>query len=785
MKILRRYIFKEALGPFSLGLLVFSFVVMTRAAGKPLELLVQKNVTFSEVVLIFAYLMPSVLTFSIPMAVLLGILLCFGRLSMDSEVTAMRASGVGVHNLLRPVLTFALLAWLLALVNSNVWDPESKFSLKRMGQEIFLKSISGEVRPRVFEESFAQLVLYVQDTTPDKSLWKGVFLADISNRDEPKIIVARSGNLIHDAVERRLQLHLQDGANHAVNASVKDPHEYQVVKFEKMDIPLASATPPSEDSLVRKIPETSTLELLRIGRDSGDRLSGKDPEKRERVLEVQKRLALPASVLIFALLGVALGVISKRGGKSYGFVISLIIFLFYWLLFFQGVEFAKSGRISPYVGPWIANLAFAALAAYLLLIADRQIRGNRWVQTRWAGLVRQFEKVVRFVIGLIPGVTRPLDKSAKPTVPGLRIPLILDKYVIRGFVRYFLLVLATFSVIFIVFTFFELLNDIVEHRIAGLVVFNYFRYLMPQIIFYMIPVSVLVAVLVNFNLLVRTSQITAIKASGISLYRLSIPLFLVAGFVSASSFGLQEYVLPYTNQVQDGLRNIIKGRGPQTFSRPNRKWMMGEEPRIFYYNLFDEDRNLFGGLSVFELDPGTSQIKRRIYATRASWNVREKCWTFEDGWSQEFVGERPANQGFRKFERSMFPHITEPPDYFKKEVKESSKMTLAELREYILDLQRSGFDVVKLTVALHKKLSFPLVSLVMCLIAVPFSLSSGRHGSLYGIGVSLLIGITYWLAQSLFEQIGGAGKMTPFLAAWAPNIVFGAGGVYLLFSIKT
>jgi lipopolysaccharide export LptBFGC system permease protein LptF len=112
-------------------------------------------------------------------------------------------------------------------------------------------------------------------------------------------------------------------------------------------------------------------------------------------------------------------------------------------------------------------------------------------------------------------------------------------------------------------------------------------------------------------------------------------------------------------------------------------------------------------------------------------------------------------------------------------------MDYAELYSYIEDLKKSGFDVIKLSVALQKKLSFPLVSLIMCMIAIPFSFSTGRHGSLYGFGLSIVIGIVYWVVLNFFEQIGGAGKLVPFLAAWAPNMIFGASGIYLLFSIET
>ena len=184
--------------------------------------------------------------------------------------------------------------------------------------------------------------------------------------------------------------------------------------------------------------------------------------------------------------------------------------------------------------------------------------------------------------------------------------------------------------------------------------------------------------------------------------------------------------------------------------------------------------------------------------TRAAWKLRgesmqagpvgmnrRRTWIFEDGWIQGFSEQRATPSLFARFNKSHFPEIAEDPRFFKKEVKQSSQMSYQELHDYIQDLQKSGFDVIRLTVALHKKISFPLVCLIMGMIAIPFSFSTGKRGSLYGIGVSILIGILFWLTLEFFEQVGNAGKLVPFLAAWAPDLIFGAGGIYALFTIRT
>ena len=175
MKILNRYVLRELLGPFVLGLVVFSFVIIPRL--RVLELLVQKNVLPQEILLILCYILPTILTFSLPMAALLAILISFGRLSADNEITAMRSSGISIQSLVRPVLVFAGFTFLAAFINANYWQPRANQKLKAMRNDIALKSISTAIRPGVFEEGFSNLVLYIRDATPDKSIWKGVFLA--------------------------------------------------------------------------------------------------------------------------------------------------------------------------------------------------------------------------------------------------------------------------------------------------------------------------------------------------------------------------------------------------------------------------------------------------------------------------------------------------------------------------------------------------------------------------------------------------------------------------------
>jgi lipopolysaccharide export LptBFGC system permease protein LptF len=236
------------------------------------------------------------------------------------------------------------------------------------------------------------------------------------------------------------------------------------------------------------------------------------------------------------------------------------------------------------------------------------------------------------------------------------------------------------------------------------------------------------------------------------------------------------------------LKNQIKGRPAQTYLRPDRKWIFGENRKvagrqqnwkIYYYEFYDPERNQFGNISSFELNPRTFQLAQRVYASRAHWSDNLQQWVFEKGWFRSFNGEEVNN--FRTFEVDTFAELNEPPSYFKKEVRQSQEMSYDELSRYIRDLQQSGFDVVRLRVQLQKKIAFPLITLVMAVLAVPFALSAGRHGTLSGVATALIIALVYWVTSGLFEAMGNVSQLPPVIAAWSPDLIFGLAGGYMIF----
>jgi lipopolysaccharide export LptBFGC system permease protein LptF len=229
-------------------------------------------------------------------------------------------------------------------------------------------------------------------------------------------------------------------------------------------------------------------------------------------------------------------------------------------------------------------------------------------------------------------------------------------------------------------------------------------------------------------------------------------------------------------------RNVIRGRPPQTTSTIERRWILGGESRFDNYDYLEQGPRAGGltlyGLSMYDVDPAKWDLRDRLYAARAAWNG--VSYDLERGWRRSFGG----GPRFQTFDHVRTREI-EPPSYFNQEERESETLGFKELRRHIASLQKLGLDVTALRVQLHRKLSFPLVTVVMTLIGIPFAFVVARRGALYGIAAAIVIAIVYWGCLAIFEAFGSTGLLPPLLASWTPNILFGAAGLYLMLTLDT
>ena len=774
MRILTRYILREVTAHALIGVAIFTFVLFTRDLGRILELVVRASAPLPSVAEIFFFTVPLALTYTLPMSVLVGILIGLSRLAADSEVTAMRASGMGVWSFLRALSLFVMAAWLLAMLNGLYIAPRAQAALGHLEDRLKGSQVSFEIQPRVFYEGFPKKVLYVQDvkTAQGAAVWKGVFMADLTDETNPKITLAKEAIVISEGQDR-LHLHLVDGSEHETDP--KDASNYQISTFQQTDIPLdlPSTENKPDESLPADLMDTGAL---------WQKAARVDPiSARWYLIAFHKRFALPTACLVLALVGIPLGLSSKKSGKSGGFVLTILLVFVYYVISLVGVSLARQGRVSPWFGAWLADILFFGLAIFLLSRAEKRPFELASFRAFWK----------RDPSGSQPALPRGRRENAFERASTRRrmfsasFPTLLDDYVLRDFFVYLGMILSTFLVLVLVFTLFELLADILRNQVPATVVAEYLLNVAPYLLYNVAPLVMLLAVLVTFGVMQRSNEITAIKATGTSIYRIVTPVIVAAGMLAVGLFFADQFYLPHTNKRQEALHNQIKGKPPQTYLRPDRKWIFGQHNDIYYYQFFDTDRDQFGNVTVFQLDRASFTITRRIHADRAHWADNLNRWIYEQGWVRSLHGSAIADNGFHTFEVATFPEISETPSYFKKEVKQYTEMNYEELRRYIRDLQQSGFDVVRLRVQLHKKLSYPLITLIMAVLAIPFALSTAKRGAITGVAVAVGIAVFYTVVSRLFEAMGDLSQLPPALAAWSPDLIFVLVGGYLILKVPT
>jgi LPS export ABC transporter permease LptG/LPS export ABC transporter permease LptF len=820
MRIFTRYILREVVSYAVLGGVLFTFVLFMRYLSPLADLLVRDSASLSEALRMFGDLLPNILTLTIPTAVLTGILLGLSRLAADSEVTAMRACGIGALTFVRIVSILAFVALAIGLVNGLYFAPRGAADLLALEAQLKTSQISVAVEPRVFYENFKNKVLYVQDVPSAASAtWHHVFLADLTQPANPDVITAEQATVSYGGPDSQgLMLHLIDFGEHQLSPT--NPNEYKIYSAPSTDLPLQFES--QDDTHVSRL--NTRLQALPLRdlwlRSRGVASTGVVPstaEVRLAKIELNTRFSYPFACLVLMLIGVPLGLSSKRGGKSTGFVLTLLLVFTYYLMTNVGVAFAKSGKLSPYVGVWAANYIFAAFGVALL----QQLAGGGVLLNFFTALSASLSKHLarltpRRIASKLAKFATATDKlqpsettvgsdepspAARPVALTLvqrmrrlfktSFPLLLDEYVMRAYATNFLLALGTFALLYVVFTFFELMGDIVRNQTPFIIVGEYLINLIPFIVNAVTPFCSLLAVLITFGALNRSSELTAMKATGISLYRVVAPVLVVAAILAAALFAFDESYLPAANRRQEELRAVIKDKPAQTFLLPGRQFISGKtdkagDPvRIFYYVAFDPDHKVFADLTVFEFDPKTFTLERRIYAKTARWDSTLHQWIFENGWQRTFEGQNIASYTPFTVPVQTFPEIREQPGYFTKEGTPSEEMSYGELNKYIADLRQSGFDTIKFRVQLANKISVPTITLVMAIIAIPFAVSMGKRGSLAGIATAIGVAICYFVVAGIFTSMGDINTLPPLLAAWSPDLLFAFTGSYLLLRTPT
>lgn len=349
---INRYVFREVLTPTLLGLAIFTFIlVMGRLPGLT-ELVVNKGVPFFSILKLFSYLLPTFLSITIPLSFLLGILLAFGRLSADSEFIALKSTGVSLYGLLMPVLLFALVCSIATGWLTLYGEPAGKTAF---GDQIFTIAsdrASVGVEAGVFNDSFEGLVIYAESLDDKRDLMQKVFISDERSSEEPANIFARQGRFIHNPQFKTLTLRLKQGTIHHLSGDRKK--SYQTINFSTYDINLDVGKGLADaSSRGRSLGEYTPRQLIEARKNQTD-----VRQANRMAVELHKRINTSAAPLVFALIGIPLGLQSHRSGKGAGFALALGIALCYYVLISISTTLASKGALPAAIALYLPNLLF-------------------------------------------------------------------------------------------------------------------------------------------------------------------------------------------------------------------------------------------------------------------------------------------------------------------------------------------------------------------------------------------------------------------------------------------
>ena len=495
-------------------------------------------------------------------------------------------------------------------------------------------------------------------------------------------------------------------------------------------------------------------------------------------IELNQRFALPLACIMLALVGIPLGVTSRKGGKSSAYVVTVLVAFLYYMSYITLVGLAKKGSLAVPVAAWTPGAAYAIAGTILLTRLEKP--GDR----DWgAWLTAQGNRIWKWALNLVRTSTESVGRPLSSRGFGLR-PMLIDGYVLNGFLFYFGILLVALVSLIEIFTFFELLGDMIKNDISMTTMIDYLWHLAPSLIYQVTPIGALAASLICFTILTKYNEVTAFKAAGVSVHRLAAPVMFASFVISVLLFGFDHFYIPAANRRQEMLRAEIKKKPVATYRRPDRQWVYGQGNRIFNFLHLDPKQNLMSKVNVFDIDPKTFHIARQITADRAQWNDRLHKWVFENGMSQENTA---AGSNYKQFTNATatFAELTETPSWFVKEEKEYKELNFQELGSYIDELQASGLDTTPLRVQWHKKFSVPLFAFIMAILSIPFAFVGGTRGAMRGVLTAFVIAIVYWTVGTIFEQLGDLNLLPAAMAAWAPDVIFMLGGMYFMLRMKT
>ena len=762
--LIPRYIV-GAIAPYLfLSLLLLTAILLAQQAARLAEVVIYADLPFSLLGSIGAALVPGVLTFSIPLATLAGIIIGFSRMGSDSEIVAMRAAGIGSWTMIWPALVIGVALTGVTTYLHLKEAPEAARDLERIALQGALAKLDSPVEPRTFS-TLPRYVIYVRDGNKDLGTWGRVFIFAQRSDRTTEVFTARSGRI--DSSGEQSELVLTDvlatkfPSSHAQSQPQATSSDYVVERSDQLRFSINTG----RSDLVQQLNQGNTNADAMDWGELRERVdSGTPAQKKEAIRVLSRRGALSVAPFFFSFLAATLGLRIRRGGRSVGVLLTLIVVIIYYLISLLGESMARVGTVSPYIGPWFATVFIFGLSLLFLLVRRVPFISSASILSR-------------------------ARKSSGPAVPArqkshrgfsvLGFPSLMDATLLRSLALTFVVCFIALAAIFNIFTLFELWRFIgVTQAGAGLVA-RYLLFLLPLITVELFPATMLISVLVTYALLARRQEAIAWWASGQSVYRLMLPGLIFAIAMAFGSWLVQERIMPGTNIKQDALRARIRGGEARATTRAGRQWLASTETRRFYSYEFGEDGKLLEP-TIYELDAEAVHLAKVVSGKSGAWS---------DGTNLKITDAETLALNAMEVERRSESETTfagvESPAVFRPTIDRPSQLSANDLKSYLNAAKQRGMDVSGLAVALQRKYAGPFGIVIMAFIGMPLAVSFGKKGTVIALCAAVVVGIAYWAVGGGFQQLGNYGMLRPSVAGWSPLVIFTAAGTYFVSRVRT
>ncbi len=807
MTRLDRHVVRQVFVPAVMAFCVYTALLLMNGLFSLMEQVVVFGVPVPDALRILLIGIPNVAILTIPVSFLFGVLLAAGRMSTDNELTALLAAGIPPRRLFKPILFLAVLLTGLSLQLTFGVIPNSNREMRELKTRFFSSGAAvGRIQPGVFYNEIPQMLLYVEDLDRKTGTWQNVMIHRVVNAKEQQLTLARRGRIVkrppteaeggltsngtssESSPDEKTEnwIVLEDVVNYTFLRDNPEKFLTSMVQTHAFRPETSLKNSNQKISYRRSLSELTAAELtdrMRSKREPSSASTEQDStqlkEARMAGVELHRRMAIPFASITFALLALPLGIGVRSGSRGRGFLFSILVVLVYYILNSYGSYLVVGKGVPAWIGMWIPNAVLLLAALFLgsrmgRWLGERQrpesllSRGLRFLRkVRSEGLLRRRSAVDRStpVTGSIPiGLQRRSYGAGFPTL--------LDRFLIHRLTSPLFLVLLSTISLYLIGDLSNHIDEIARTNPPPFVVLAYYWNLIPTAVLDVLPFSILISVITVLTVLERHHELTALKASGISVFRVTAPLLLVAATGVGAMWILGEKIVPPADAKATRLFDEIRGRTRVSRrSGSQRNWLLARDGRTFYkflsYDVTDKQLVRF---SLYRVD---SQMRLRycLFAHRVRYE--NGAWIADGGWLRNI--DEHGNDHFKRITVPTEIGIVEGPTYFGQENERPDELSQAELRRYIEELEDSGYRPTRLIVRWHQKFSTPMSVLVLVLLALPFALSKGggtRASTMQGVAIALALGVGYFiLLVPLFAKLGEADFLPPAVGAWAPVVL--------------